>query len=74
MSISSFVNEINLIRRIIPSYYLLPLFFVGMIDNILNIMTFFLVGRLDAGVISWYFMCLFLSQIGFLLYNNRWME
>ena len=68
MSNSSFVNQINSIRQIIPAYYLPPIFFMGIIGNTLNIIVFAR-SRLRTNVSSWYFICLSISQIG-LLFSN----
>ena len=65
MSNSSFVNQINSIRQIIPAYYLPPIFFIGIIGNSLNIIVFAR-SRLRTNVSSWYFICLSTSQIGYL--------
>ena len=68
MSNSSFVNQINSIRQIIPAYYLPPVFFLGVIGNSLNIIIFART-RLRTNVGSWYFICLSISQIALLLSN-----
>jgi hypothetical protein len=63
MSNSSFVNQINSIRQIVPAYFLPPIFLMGIIGNTLNIIVFAR-SRLRANVSSWYFICLSISQIG----------
>ena len=68
MSNSSFVNQINSIRQIIPAYVLPPIFFFGIIGNSLNIIVFSR-SRLRTNVSSWYFISLSISQIGLLTSN-----
>lgn len=68
MSNSSLVVELSIIRSRIAAYYLPPIFLFGMIGNVLNILVFSR-ERLRMNVVSWYFICLSISQILFLLYN-----
>jgi len=68
MSNSSFVVELSLVRSRLAGYYLPPIFFFGIIGNILNLIIFSR-NRLRQNVVSWYFICLSISQILFLFYN-----
>ena len=68
MSNSSIVIEVNSIRSRIADCYFPLIFVMDILGNVMNIIIFSRV-KLRENVGSWYFICLSISEILFLLYN-----
>jgi hypothetical protein len=69
MSATSIASQINLFRKAISSYYLLPIFIIGMGSSIVNIIIFAR-RKLRSNVCSWYFICVSLAQILLLFFSG----